>query len=438
MSSRQFHWEPLPSRWSALVRIMLGRLVILAALLVVLTMLPGDSHAFYAFFALAFVINIPYALWLRHDSTVRSSAPLQFVIDVVVATGLIHFTGGISSELFLLYPLIILSAGIVVSGMHSLKIALLSIFTYASLIVLEMEGVLHFTGTATPSPYENPEKVVQDLMLRLFMFVFFSAASQHLASRCTYQARKLRNYQEWVVAVFNNVPFGIIALSPEHRVIFANRTAAKWLEATPESLAGKPLEAFFAGTPPTLRDPREESQTWLLRRGRDKTFPAAFTASRTSFPDAPYAKPEIFPETAQEQEVTILAIRDLTGEAEVEEGKREIQRLITAFQVGSELAHTMRNPLTAIQCGCDGIRDVVHNLRPDHMLLSQKDKELIDHLATIINQQALWVTRDLDQFLLLATKNPEELVKMADEAAKLYFPKHAATQNPPATPPAAP
>ncbi len=418
MSLRHFHLEPLPSRLSALARIMLGRLVILASLLVVITMLPGDSHAFYIFFALAFVVNIPYALWLRHDTTVRGSAPLQFVIDVVVATGLVHFTGGIASEFYLLYPLVILSSGIVVSGMHSLKIALLSIFAYATLVVLEMEDILSYTGAA-PSPYDTPEKVVQDLMLRLFMFVFFSAASQYLASRCTYQARRLHTYQEWVVAVFNNVPLGIITLSPERRVIFANRTAAKWLEATQESLAGKPVEALFAGDVPTLIDPQEENRGWALRRRGDRTLPVAFTTSRAGFPGDAQEEEESA-ESRPDREITILALRDLTGEAELEEGRREIQKLTTAFHVGSELAHTMRNPLTTIQCGCDGIREILHHKADDEHPLP-RDKELIEHLTVIICQQAQRVNKDLDQFLLLATKNPEELVKLADEAAKLYL-----------------
>ncbi len=420
--------------WPSLARVMIGRLVLLAIVFALLTiMLPHDAQAFYAFIALAFVVNIPYALWLRRDSTIRSSAPFQFLVDTVVITGLVHFTGGISSELFLLYPLVILSAGIVISGSFSLKMAMMSIFSYSTLVLLELQDVLPHYGP--DAAYENSERVIGNLTMRVVLFVFFSAASQYLASRCTYQAKKLQHYQTWITAVFNNVSMGIITLTPEHEIIFVNRTAANWLEMSPESLMGQPLASVFIGKSPTLRHPQEENRMWKMITGSGGTLPAGITVSRARFP-VDTASTENSPfQDLPEREVIILAIRDLTREMQAEESKRQAQQLITAFQVGSELAHSVRNPLTSIQCGCDGIRQIVRGLNSEKPELGERERKLMEQLATIIGQQAESVSSDLERFLLLATQNPETLVKMASDAADQYFPKNAAGRPPRPHPP---
>ena len=64
---------------------------------------------------IAFTITIPYSLWLRSKIRTFQFAPLQFLVDLIMVTGLVYFSGGIHSEFTLLYPLVILSAGIAVN-----------------------------------------------------------------------------------------------------------------------------------------------------------------------------------------------------------------------------------------------------------------------------------------------------------------------------------
>ena len=388
------------TRWSALVRIMLGRLIVLGAVLVVLIIrIPLDAQAAYAVIALAFVVNIPYALWLRKDGSIRSSAPLQFLIDVVVVTGIVHFTGGIESELFLLYPLVILSAGIIVSAMHSLKMAMFSIFAYTTLIVLELEGVMTYHGHH-PDVYDDPAAVIQNLMTRVFIFVIFSAASHLLASRCNYQARQLRAYQEWVLAVFDNVSLGIITLSTDHTVMFVNRTASKLLEASPESLVGKSMAELFAEPAPTLRDPLEEGRPWRMTCGGEKSFPAMFTASRTRFLIDPQGAADGFQEY-REQEVIIMAIRDVTRELETHENRAQVERLQVAFDTGLDLAKSVRTPLDTLK-NCSGLlHQIFQNRSQAQCKLSDDEQRQAEELAAVILNQSVRLNRQLDHFLIV-------------------------------------
>ncbi|MEI7850877.1 MAG: hypothetical protein WCH86_03510, partial [Kiritimatiellales bacterium] len=99
--------------WKAMAGLLGGRLATISGFLIVLSfVLKRDSIAFYAFIAFAYIITIPYSLWLRNQDRMRRLAPLQFLVDLVFVSGLVYFADGRQNDfLILLYPLIILSAG---------------------------------------------------------------------------------------------------------------------------------------------------------------------------------------------------------------------------------------------------------------------------------------------------------------------------------------
>ena len=423
MTWLKFKSDSSQTKWPSLMRIMLGRLVIIIAIFIILTvMLPRDEGAFYTIIALAFVINIPYALWLRRDVTARCSAPLQFLVDILIVTGIVHYTGGLASDLFLLYPLIILSAGIVVSGQHALKIAILSIVAYSTLVILELQGILTNHGPQ-PGVYEDSTKALQILSLRIFLFVFFSGASHYLSSRCTFQAKQFHRYQEWAITIFDNVSIGIIALSSENRVIFANLAAAKLLHWPQQSLTDQNFAILFDGEAPLkLEREQEQDRVWYMKRKNVGAFPVAFSASRTKL----LVNPENdlgFLQDPVEQEVTIFAFRDITQELELEATRTKMDGMTIAFNVGFEIGDSIRNPLTAIECGGEGIAKIVRSLREKKEIPSSVDLADTEMMANIITNSVNDIAKNIDRLLVHSTKNPAQVVKMAAAAAEQFCPR---------------
>ena len=415
------------AKWPALVRIMLGRLAIISAIFILLTvMLPRDTGAFYAIIALAFVVNIPYALWLRRDATVRRSAPLQFLVDILIVTGIVHYTGGLASDLFLLYPLVILSAGIVVSGQHALKIAVLSIVAYATLVILELQGIL-INYSSQSGVYDDPARALQVLSMRIFLFVFFSVASHFLASRCTFQAKQFHRYQEWAITIFDNVSIGIIALAADNRIIFANRAAARLQQRSQPSLVDQEFATLFKGEAP-LRLEREPDRIWHMKRGADDAFPVAFSASQTKFLVNPESELG-FLQDPVEQEVTIFAFRDITQELELDAVRTKIEGLTVAFNVGFELGDSIRNPLTAIECGGEGIAKIVRRLREKKEIPSAGDLEDSEMMVAIITNSVNDIAKNIDRLLVHSAKNPTQMVKMAADAAEQFCPRDTAPEK---------
>jgi PAS domain-containing protein len=236
-----------------------------------------DQVSLYAFITLAFVVNIPFTLWLRDESKRQRLGPLQFVTDVIVITGVVHFTGGINSHFTLLYPLAILTAGVVESGRLALKVAVLSILLYSTLIVLETSGVLIYRGPE-PFPYAGIDHVYQQLMVRILIFTFFAAASSYLADRCFYQNHQMQRLRLVVEFIFNNVSIALLAVGRDGKVLVANTAAQELFGMSGRDIQQRSFPDFFA-----------DRQVPDLASGRwsDRTARFSRRHSRPPFPDSP-------------------------------------------------------------------------------------------------------------------------------------------------------
>ncbi len=422
-----------PRQWGGLIRVMVSRLLILGSLFFVLVVImPHDNQAFYAFIALAFVINIPYALWLRKDAQTRQSAPLQFLCDALIATGLVHFTGGIRSDLFLLYPLVTLSAGIVISSMHALKISLISICLYSTLVILEFSHVLVYRGLSA-FPYDDGMDVAQCLSLRIFILVFFSLAGKQLAERCTYQSRQLGQYREQMQALFDHMAVGLLSVSPAGIVLFANRRAEEMAGVPEGSLKGQIFADLFISGAPALNDSSVTDSpppsggggnipAWYLRQPADGRLPVGVSRSVAKF-GLNDGDGRVTSDAELGENLYLFALRDMSAEIYAAAALRRMQGLEVAFQVGTELAHSIRNPLTAVRCGCDGIHNIIRERTAAGATFDGDDRTILIDLSEIVGRQIEQINTDMDTFLQHVSDNPAEFLKMAAEAREKYCPK---------------
>ena len=81
-----------------LTAILLARLGFLWLIVLISLLFPSDDASFYAFMGVAFIITIPYSLWLRNRLRATQFAPLQFVVDIILVKINICL-GGIQSDL---------------------------------------------------------------------------------------------------------------------------------------------------------------------------------------------------------------------------------------------------------------------------------------------------------------------------------------------------
>ncbi len=394
--------------------VMLGRLAILLFLLVALTALFGaDDVAFFTFIALAFVFTIPYSLWLRNDKRAKEGTQLGFLVDVVIVTGIVHYTGGISSPVVLLYPLIILSSGIAGSSRLAVQSTLFSILCYTTLVVLEMQGVLPYEGTAV-SPYADTAGVAQTLSMRLFFFAFFAAASSYVTARCSYQRDQIERLRDLVRYIFDNVSVALLAVNPDGSLAIANSAARKLFQLSDEQAADMPFADLFAEKAPDLNADGAPDRIWTLRRRDGTTFPGTFEAALTQFP----VFDEMDSGSASGAQRYMVALWDMTRLLELQTKANESTRLKTAVDMALELAQWIRNPLTAIKIADEYVVSVLGEPDGGNVTLSADDLDGVANMCQVIAEETQRLETKVSELLRSTAEQDTELFEQITAEAQ--------------------
>ncbi len=394
--------------------VLLVRLALLVGLLLVLgLLLPGDSMAFYAFMAFAYIISIPYALWSRDRKQLAQFLPLQFAVDLIVVTGVVYFTGGISSDLSLLYPLIILSAGVVTTPRHAVEITALGALVYVTLIVLMKQGALVPYGP--PLDYGGWPTVVRTLALRVLVFACFGAASAYVSQRCQYADTKARKYRDLVEIIFRNVRAGLMLLDQEGRVLMVNRSACHLFSQDEEDLIGRPVgELPGSGRINLDETATGESEPCRFKRRDGSLFPVSYEVSKLTVPA------EIVPGFSGRGtvDVHILGFSDISRLMEMKEQVDRAERVRAAVELAGEIAHDIRNPLAAVSGAAQLLQQVERRAAAgDAEAVAALPAERARGYSIIVSESAR-LDRTIERFINYTRFSPETLtehLRSADE-----------------------
>ena len=409
--------DPVGSRWTTLVTVMLTRLLILAVIVLALSALTDDTVDYMgisAFLAIAFLITIVYASWLRYDDKIRESILYQFAVDVFIITGLIHFTGGINSVLSLLYPLLILTVGIVVSGRMALKVAVLSLLLYATLIVLEATNVLPYQGAA-PNPYEMQTKVYQTLMMQVLLFVIFAAAASYLSEQYFFQSRQLSRLRVIARATLDNVAIPLVAIGQNQNVVTANPAACRMLGQSLDELKRQRFPDLFYGDVPKLDSAEDATHLWWVSGADDTRIPVSYQASTGNFPSAIV---NAFQDSGDDVELTLVAMRDVSDLVNLEQEIREGDKQTGAVDMITEMVHVVRNPLTAIRGASELINSSVEAALTHQNEITGEDFLNLKSLCSLITDQIQDLDSKVDGFMSAASGDRKRLSEILTEADK--------------------
>jgi PAS domain S-box-containing protein len=328
-----------------------------------------------------------------------------------VITGVVHFTGGINSHFTLLYPLAILTAGVVESGRLALKVAVLSILLYSTLIVLETSGVLIYRGPE-PFPYAGIDHVYQQLMVRILIFTFFAAASSYLADRCFYQNHQMQRLRLVVEFIFNNVSIALLAVGRDGKVLVANTAAQELFGMSGRDIQQRSFPDFFADRQvPDLEDDHQRGRVWKMVGQDGEVFPAAFEASLSRFPI-----PEAGDTFVEDRECFVVAIQDLTEMLRLQQQARESVRLKTAMDIASEVGHWIRNPLTALQLAIDFVNSTFAANSSSGESLSEDELAAVCGMCEVIAEETRQLREKMDDFLRCADRDHARFLDMMAEA----------------------
>lgn len=328
--------------WPELTAILLARLSVLWLLVLVSLLTPNNDAVFYAFMGIAFIITIPYSLWLRNKLIAKPLAPLQFTVDMVLVTGLIYFTGGINSNLSLLYPLVILSAGMIGTPKQTTEITLLGIMVYTLMVVLLSKDLM--VPYLPADKTDGPRAVYSALFFQILAFTSFGVVGIYISKRCDFINHHKKDAGQIMETLLRNVQVPTLVLDPQGRILLANEYACSLLETSEDAL--QTLEFTSLIVPGKHAIPESYGKAAYLARPNKPPVPVAHRAADIALPAA--AMPDTFAEDHEQIPVTVLTLVDISRRLDLERELQQVERITAATRIAGEMAHEIRTPLTAI------------------------------------------------------------------------------------------
>jgi signal transduction histidine kinase len=300
-----------------------------------------DSGAILAL-ALYLVLNIAFILLTqRADNPVlRSYLGLGiYLIDLLFASILIYYTGGLFSQLFLLYCLLPFKAAIYSPYVQRI--------IFVSFLIFPLYIFTLWWSTRT-FVFINDEDFISRYVLLFAIVLAGMYMSWHLNRRHQQTRELLEQLQvkhsqvdarrRELRAVLDSIIDGVLVVDPNMRLLMINPVAADVLNLPYPQLPGKPLDELL-DNPPLLALVRRALHD---SRGKDALVSQEIKAHPASS-DKTIICQALATALVSEQEAThgaVVVLRDTTRQKELDEAKSNFI---------SVLSHELRTPLTTIQ-----------------------------------------------------------------------------------------
>jgi len=344
------------------------------------------ATAFSSLVIFLYLLTICYAILqrrIRNDLYLVVFAYAQIVLDVVSEVLLIYITGGIGSLFSFLFPLSILSAGIILDRSACYIIATLSSLLYGLLLDLQYYKIIisRVSFFSEKDFFYSIFANITAFYLVAFLSGYLSdklrKATQSLEERDTVLS-DLKAFSRYII---ESIPSGIFTTDLNRRIITFNSAAQEITRLTHEDVTGKtPEDIFpFLGYPQILID-RVEGE--IQRNG--ETFPIGMRLSPLK--------------DGSGNSIGIIGVfQDLTELKAMEAEVKRKEKWAFIGELSASIAHELRNPLASLKGSIE--------------MLSEKKvpEEYAERLMKIALSEMDRLNGIITDFLLYA--RPQELTK---------------------------
>ena len=381
----------------------LGRVIILLLLLIVTYIGARFSNSITTstiklsiLLGIAFLLAAIYALWIRWKRAVNVLIWSQIVIDVVLVTLAVYWTGESKSPFTFLYPLVIVSASLLMGRTGGTVSAVLSTISFALLCLW---------------PHANSNTSLFTFFLNMAAFNITAALGVALAQRLKLiQSRlskaqvDLRRMEQIQRHLARSIRSGLITVDNELRITFFNQAASEIL--------GKEIENSYDNP---IKDVWPEAQKLLLNHShKDDTINRNELVLRDNSGRNRFLGISIFPLT-DEQKNSLgygLIFQDITEIKAREERLQRMDKLAALGEMAAGLAHEIRNPLASL-CGAAQFLAEADLIKPEG-----------ERLLQIITRESERLNRLTETFLLYArpekgTGKPVAILKEVNNIIEL-------------------
>jgi len=349
---------------------------------------------------LTYLISVFYWLALKWEISPVLLIYVQLSVDVVLVTGILHYSGGAESILTLLYLLIIISASMFLRMGGMLIITTLAATAYGLVSWLQYEGLVATVSFFEPDRLSHPpEQSPLNVFLNICFFFLVAVLSGFLAEKLRRKGEelettslRLRRMQLDTDDILENIPSGLVTLDGEGRIEYFNGAAEKILGLRVSQMKDQFYDQVFdkdhQELTAVLRTALEEAVIYdrkeltITSHGR-KNIPLGISTTLLGVGDG-------------QRSGVIAVFQDLTDAKELEQKARQADRLAVLGQLSAAIAHEIRNPLATISGSVELLRDTPQ--------LSGEERKLME----LVTHESERLNRIITDFLLYARIRPAE------------------------------
>ncbi|KAA3619388.1 MAG: hypothetical protein DWQ05_01325 [Calditrichaeota bacterium] len=364
-----------------------------------------DRETFFPLLSLVALMglsNVIYYFLVKKKVFLLYIKESQIVVDLLILTLMLHYSGGIENSLFFLYLFHVILSGILLTKTKCYAVVALSFILFTSLALLELNEVIpHYTLKIFPhseinSPEKNHDESEQinrmDRDLHNELTESFSHASHHpvyvwsiiflalmillltaffftnIMDRLRHEEKNAHEGQQRLAHVLRATAAGFLILNKKLYPFQYNEPIAQWF-ATGENSGNNTLSSSLSEWIENTRSPAEKT----LKDGiiRSLEHERVNSAGQKQFFQVTIA-PLTDADGINYQVVEL--IQDITEKKKLETEMIHAAKIVTLGTMAAGIAHEIGNPLTSISTRL-------------HLLESNKDQTFFDSSVGLLQKE---------------------------------------------------
>lgn len=319
--------------------------------------LPYSLIPLYSLIIGAYIITLFF--WFVSKLNIPSNILLyiQITTDILIETGFVYFTGGITSQFSVLYGLSILSGSFYLHLKGGLIFSTLASIAYAAMAALEQTGnlprVIFIEFVSEESPVTVGSYVFLKVYLHICFFYLVGVLSGYLAERAKRKGKEAYEAKEELTKVrlntddiLQNMNSGLITVDANGNIVSFNKTAKMILgcAAAVEDLEGTHFYTVLNKNLEPLGDVLSE----ILEENSSKDY-FEMEIERNNGDRIPLGvKTTYLQNNNDSPRGVIMLFDDLTEKKKLEERIRRSDRLAAVGKLSAGIAHEIKNPLASM------------------------------------------------------------------------------------------
>mgnify|MGYP001823918461 CR=1 FL=1 len=329
-----------------LITLVLGATTLLYWLTDVDLSQPG-SLILYGIIGTTYLLTLVYAKLLGSTDDYQRLAMWQVVGDLVIATLIVHITGGVQSAYTFFFPLALIGSAMVQSRRGAVVVAIAATLLFVLVSYLGWSGILPSPASQRFIPGDlSGLEFGRGIALNLAAIAGVGAMAAQLAAQLQKSTADLevhRSVAADLLTLHENIvrclTSGLITVDVDTQVLTINAAASEILKRTPENCIGKNLIdcsaqlAQLLGEHPVEEEARRGEIMHCGPDGAEVILGVSISPLR---------------DHTQRVVGRIINFQDLTEVRKLEEQIKRAERLTVVGTLAAGIAHEIRNPLASI------------------------------------------------------------------------------------------